>query len=158
MNITETLTRRSFMDRAAKALFIAVGAIIGVPSVAFGVASGLTSAVKSRVRVASFAELSSTPTAVPVSFTAQDAWRQREPQKLLVFLRREGNTAHALSARCTHLGCTIHWDTAGDHFVCPCHGSQFSAAGEVTRGPANRPLDSYPVTVSGNDVFLEVQP
>ena len=73
MQIAETLTRRSFMDRAAKTLFVAIGAVITVPSLAFGVASGLMSAARSRVRVAGLADLSSTPTAVPVTFAAQGA-------------------------------------------------------------------------------------
>jgi len=44
----------------------------------------------------------------------------------------------ALSLVCTHLGCTVEEKAEG--FSCPCHGSRFDPQGEVTRGPANKPL------------------
>jgi len=52
----------------------------------------------------------------------------------------------ALSLTCTHLGCTL--EEAGDGFACPCHGSRFSADGEVQQGPATRRLNSLRVEVN----------
>ena len=48
----------------------------------------------------------------------------------------------ALTATCTHEGCTIS-GFAGNRFVCPCHGSQFSTSGGVTMGPATRSLQQF---------------
>jgi cytochrome b6-f complex iron-sulfur subunit len=44
----------------------------------------------------------------------------------------------ALSLVCTHLGCTV--ESKADGFACPCHGSWFDLLGNVTRGPAGKPL------------------
>ena len=44
----------------------------------------------------------------------------------------------AISSRCTHLGCAVR--RTSDGFACPCHGAHYDEHGEVTSGPARRPL------------------
>jgi glycine/D-amino acid oxidase-like deaminating enzyme/nitrite reductase/ring-hydroxylating ferredoxin subunit len=54
--------------------------------------------------------------------------------------RDEAGTLHALSARCTHLGCIVRFNDAEGAWECPCHGSRFDVDGSVIQGPANKPL------------------
>lgn len=65
-------------------------------------------------------------------------------------VRRDADGAlHALSARCTHKGCTVTWNNAEGTWDCPCHGSMFAADGAVLHGPAVQPLASRPLPDRG---------
>ena len=54
--------------------------------------------------------------------------------------RDDDGALHAVSARCTHLGCLVAWNRAERSWDCPCHGSRFAADGDVLQGPAVTPL------------------
>jgi glycine/D-amino acid oxidase-like deaminating enzyme/nitrite reductase/ring-hydroxylating ferredoxin subunit len=54
--------------------------------------------------------------------------------------RDEDGELRALSARCTHLGCIVSFNSAERTWDCPCHGSRFGIDGAVLEGPAVRPL------------------
>lgn len=56
--------------------------------------------------------------------------------------RDDAGTLHAVSATCTHKGCTVTWNNADRTWDCPCHGSIFAADGAVVHGPARKPLSS----------------
>ncbi|MBI4892433.1 MAG: Rieske (2Fe-2S) protein [Acidobacteria bacterium] len=61
---------------------------------------------------------------------------------------REGNKIAAISTTCTHLGCIVGVSDTG--FACPCHGSRFDQDGNVTGGPAPKPLPWFKVTLAPN--------
>ncbi|GGV30822.1 FAD-dependent oxidoreductase [Streptomyces griseoflavus] len=60
--------------------------------------------------------------------------------RLAVYRDDDGNL-HAVSARCTHLGCLVDFNAAERAWECPCHGSRFDTDGKVVQGPATRPLE-----------------
>ena len=64
---------------------------------------------------------------------------ERASEKLAVSVDERGEL-HVMSARCTHMGCTVAWNPGEHTFDCPCHGSRFAPTGEVVNGPAARPL------------------
>jgi cytochrome b6-f complex iron-sulfur subunit len=62
----------------------------------------------------------------------------------------------ALSAICTHLGCTPRWFAIENKFKCPCHGSgfrgfDFQRGRDITainfEGPAPRPLERVKIWI-----------
>jgi len=65
-----------------------------------------------------------------------------------VCIVRDGDKVAAISTTCTHLGCIVGVSETG--FACPCHGSRFDQDGNVTGGPAPRPLQWYQVSLAPN--------
>lgn len=53
----------------------------------------------------------------------------------------EGRT-FCVSARCTHLGCLVRWNSVEESWDCPCHGSRFAPDGRILEGPARHPLEA----------------
>jgi menaquinol-cytochrome c reductase iron-sulfur subunit len=83
-----------------------------------------------------------------------DSWKTRtEKASAWVILNKQGKL-NAFSPLCTHLGCAYHWQAEKRTFACPCHGSVFSADGEVLAGPAPRPLDRCAVKIEGTRLWL----
>lgn len=71
------------------------------------------------------------------------------------FVMRDEKGVFAMSAVCTHLGCTVKYQDAQSEFHCPCHGSVFDKDGRNIAGPAPRPLPRLEATVA-RDGRLEV--
>lgn len=63
-----------------------------------------------------------------------------------VCIVRDGDRVAAISTTCTHLGCIVSLSDTG--FACPCHGSRYDQDGNVTGGPAPKPLAWYQVSLA----------
>ncbi len=71
------------------------------------------------------------------------------------FISRTGQSNFlALSTVCTHKKCEV--DYTGSGFECPCHGSNYSSSGKVTKGPAKKNLKSYKTTYNETDNTLTI--
>ena len=88
-----------------------------------------------------------------------------------IFIFREKNTFHCISATCTHLGCTVKMNRLNQpksvsvrgrqineqvEFACPCHGSKYYGDGTNYEGPAPKPLAHYKLEISPEDQQLVV--
>lgn len=74
--------------------------------------------------------------------------------KIIVIRSGEQKFA-AFSARCTHKGTLLNYD--GKQLKCPNHGSKFNAEdGSVIGGPADSPVNSYPVKPGDGSVTVAV--
>lgn len=60
----------------------------------------------------------------------------------------------AVQVACTHQGTAIDYNTNQKLFICPNHGSEFSASGAVVQGPATTALKQYTVAVTGSTLTI----
>jgi len=67
-----------------------------------------------------------------------------EDQKLALYKNEQGNI-FAVNSTCTHLKCTIAWNSTEQSWDCPCHGARFSISGQVLTGPADRDLEKISI-------------
>jgi cytochrome b6-f complex iron-sulfur subunit len=88
--------------------------------------------------------------AMPENLAAGQAF---VPAGRSVAIFRDSAGTYALSTICTHLGCVVKPNPEG--FECPCHGSRFTASGDVTKGPAPLPLPWLKVSVNGGMVLVD---
>jgi glycine/D-amino acid oxidase-like deaminating enzyme/nitrite reductase/ring-hydroxylating ferredoxin subunit len=59
--------------------------------------------------------------------------------RIAVYRDEDGNL-HRRSAKCTHLGCVVRFNSFEKTWDCPCHGSRFSINGDPINSPAITPL------------------
>ena len=64
---------------------------------------------------------------------------------------------YAFDDTCTHMGCSLaRGELDGTVVTCACHGSRFDVtSGAVLRGPAQRPVRSWPLQVDGEKLLAE---
>jgi Rieske Fe-S protein len=138
----QPLTRRSLLSGSA---VTAVAAVVG-----YVVArnSGAASATPSTTRANGYGVSTASTVLTQLSELTGDGVVSHG----VVITRDGAGAVHAVSATCTHQGCTVAAPRRGV-VTCPCHGSQFDAAtGKVLRGPATAPLPTVDVRVQGNSV------
>jgi cytochrome b6-f complex iron-sulfur subunit len=75
-------------------------------------------------------------------------------KKRFLLVRRPGGFL-ALSQKCTHQKCNVHFIPERREIICPCHGSRFSLTGAVLTGPAPRPLDRFATVVRDGQVVVD---
>lgn len=150
-----TTSRRDFLFR--------VGMGAGVAAIAYQGAASLRSLVPNVSYDA--------PTTVKLGAAGEfpEGLKFLPDQRLFVF--REASVFHAISAVCTHLGCTVRAEALSNvetkqvggralklthRFACPCHGSKYQGDGTNVAGPAPKPLAWFELSVSPDDGQLIV--
>jgi menaquinol-cytochrome c reductase iron-sulfur subunit len=87
----------------------------------------------------------------PVRFTLiadrTDAWNTfiNEPIGAVYLRKTEQGEIVAFNVACPHLGCSVDYKAAGNHFHCPCHDSSFAISGDPQNKIPPRGLDGLEV-------------
>jgi cytochrome b6-f complex iron-sulfur subunit len=140
---------------------------IGIAAGCAGLAAQAGASLRSLVPNVSYDSPTTVKLGMPGEFP--DGLKYLPDQRLFVF--REGNTYHAISATCTHLGCTVRAEALPQpqtvavggkplrlthRFLCPCHGSKYTGDGTNVAGPAPKPLAWFHLELAPDDGQLVV--
>lgn len=155
------VSRRRFLSNLSIGLTALMGAVVGVPILAYffsplirpvpevwtdvGKASDFA---PGQTREVSFDDPSPLPWAGLAAKTA--AWVRRNSA--------EADDFTAFAVNCTHLGCPVNWIADGKIFLCPCHGGVYNADGTVAAGPPPRSLFRYDTRVQNGVLQLKTRP
>jgi len=146
---TSTPTRRQFCACCTKAAgLMALGAAAGCGGSPTGPSSNAQSLPSVSGTVSGRTVSVSIGAGSPLASTGGMATTSTSIGTFLL-TRTDATSVKVLTATCTHEGCTVD-RFSGSQFVCPCHGSEFTTAGAVAKGPANRSLQSFSSQVNGD--------
>lgn len=138
-------TRRQFLNRVLAAGVAAVAAYIIYPVLRFFTPPSVALGEVDKIFVTMTGAMKLN-TAKFFKFLDQPA----------VLVRLPDGSYTSLSAKCTHMGCTVSFEPKGDYFLCECHGSKFSITGKALNGPATKPLPVYYVYKEGDKIYVAV--
>jgi cytochrome b6-f complex iron-sulfur subunit len=148
-------SRREFGVHACQAAsFLAAGTLLQACSGNSTSPSGSTMLSTINATVGAGAITLTIDAASPLAAVGSAALVQSTAGNALVS-RTAQDTFTAVTALCTHEACTIT-GISGQIYVCPCHGSQFSATGGVVKGPAASPLRQFSTRFAGNVLTVTV--
>ena len=147
-------TRRGFYFAAINGMMGLITAALAVPAIAYLFSSG-------KARKSDWVDAGDVSKLVPdnpVKFVFRrqrvDGWRTVAEDGSAWVVKKPDNQIVAFGPNCTHLGCAYHWESEKKDFLCPCHTSVFDINGNVTAGPAPRPLDRFETKLDNNRLLL----
>jgi menaquinol-cytochrome c reductase iron-sulfur subunit len=157
--LTEKPTRRTFYVAIINLLGAAITAAVALPAAVYLLAKPKNTEGGDWVEVADINQLRvGKPEEIRYNRRRTDGWQKLDAEKATTWvIRQDDNKVVAFTPACTHLACPYHWDDSKMNFVCPCHGSMFSADGKVLAGPASRPLDRYISKVEAGKILIGPQ-
>ena len=128
-------SRRSFID-----LLLSVSVLGWIASVAYPIVRYLK-------------PLPQTGATGPTRLTREEAAKLEEKKFVIVpvsgqrvIVMQSEDKLFALSAKCTHEGCTVTFQPGQSQIWCPCHDGRFDLTGRVLSGPPPQPLTQYAAT------------
>ena len=136
-----SITRRVFVRTGIAAAGACYAAALGYPVYQYLAAAAKKSEAESAVKEVTLKDVDKLPlsSALIFKFCGHPA----------LLIHHADNTWTALSAVCTHLGCTVEYDPLKARIACACHGGIYNAmTGENVSGPPPKPLSLFKVVVA----------
>ncbi len=137
------MTRRRFIDVLLGGSLIATIAAFLYPVVRYLIPPRQQEAVLKKVTAAKVGELAPNSSKI-FKFGSSPG----------LLINTQDGELRAYSAICTHLACSVRYESDTGTIYCPCHGGRFDLSGNVIAGPPPTPLEAYKVEIAGDDIVV----
>ncbi len=137
----ESITRRIFVRTGIAAAGACYAAAMGYPVFQYLAAAAQKAEAESAVKevILNDVEKLPAPSALMFKFGGHPA----------LLIHHADKSWTALSAVCTHLGCTVEYDPHQERIACACHGGVYNPhTGGNVSGPPPKPLTLFHVVVA----------
>jgi len=149
------INRRRFLSAAIAAMSSLIGAIVGVPAVAYIIGPALKQQAEDWVQLGAINKVDlGSPTLFKTTVERQTGWISAQEEVAAYVLTENGQDFAAISNVCTHLACRVRWIEGEQQFFCPCHNGIFGKDGSVIGGPPPRPLDRFETKIENGVLFI----
>ncbi|HEX9839767.1 MAG TPA: ubiquinol-cytochrome c reductase iron-sulfur subunit [Anaerolineales bacterium] len=157
----DELNRRDFIKVTIAGIGGLIGALIGIPSLAYRLSPALQARAEDDALI-SLGPLENYPIGIPTRFeftrTKVNAWERTATNYGLYAVRKSDREVRVFSDVCTHLGCRVSWHPDIEHYVSPCHDGPFDIMGKNISGPPPRPLDEFATKIENGNLFVALPP
>ncbi len=155
------LSRRDFIKAALAGIGGLIGALVGLPSVAYLLSPALQAKAENDAQIF-LGALKNYPIGIPTRFdftrTQVNGWERTAISYGLYVVRQNESEARVFSDICTHLGCRVTWHPDIQHYISPCHDGHFDLLGKNISGPPPRPLDEFVAKLENGNLFAILPP
>jgi len=157
----DELNRRDFIKVTIAGIGGLIGALIGIPSVAYLLSPALQVQAEDEALIP-LGPLENYPIGIPTRFeftrTKVNGWERTAINYCLFIVRKNEVEVRVFSDVCTHLGCRDSWHPDIEHYISPCHDGHFDIMGKNISGPPPRPLDEFATKIENGNLFVALPP
>lgn len=142
-----SMTRRVFVRSGIAAAGACYAAALGYPVYQYLAAAAKKAETESAVKEVTLSDVDKLPvsSALIFKFCGHPA----------LLIHHADSSWTAMSAVCTHLGCTVQFDPSKAQISCACHGGIYNAVtGANVSGPPPKPLNLFRVVVAGGKAVV----
>ncbi len=154
------VSRRDFIKGSTAVIGGLIGALIGIPSIAYLLSPAMQT--KADSDTIDLGPLENYPLGIPTRFdftrTKVNGWERTAVNYGLFVVRKSENEVRVFSDVCTHLGCRVNWHPDVQHYISPCHDGHFDIMGKNVSGPPPRPLDEFNARIENGNLFVTLPP
>ncbi|MGB8214810.1 MAG: ubiquinol-cytochrome c reductase iron-sulfur subunit [Anaerolineales bacterium] len=143
------ISRREFITLTTAAVGTFIGAVIGLPAIAYVIGPALqTTSSDAWIPLGKLESFQiGLPTLTTFTRSQVNGWEKTVDSYGVFVLRKSQTEVAAFSNVCTHLGCRVNWHADQQQYICPCHNAHFDINGNIVSGPPPRPLTTYATRV-----------